>query len=65
MASFLVVFSFYLFKLDKKTTLMVEFNEIIYILIFIVQINLTSAPFHHLNHSVVFLRISVRNDSFK
>lgn len=46
MAWFLVVFSFYLFKLDKKKPhYLVEFNEIINILIFIVHINLTSAPF--------------------
>lgn len=43
---------------------MVEFNEIIYILIFIVQINLTSAPSTILsNHSVVFF--ANKNDSFK
>lgn len=43
---------------------MVEFNEIIYILIFIVQINLTSAPFHHLEQSFsVFF--ANKNDSFK
>lgn len=43
---------------------MVEFNEIIYILIFIVQINLTSAPFHHLEQSFSGVFFTNKNDSF-
>lgn len=43
---------------------MVEFNEIIYKLIFIVQINLTSAPFHHLEQSFSGF-FANKNDSFK